>query len=74
MSILNLGETDWKVLVINVDDPIAPEVNGNYLLLKLNNFKLYLLVYCYKYNFIITYLIIHFVLTLPNSQKMINYQ
>lgn len=22
------GETDWKVLVINVEDPIAPEVNG----------------------------------------------
>lgn len=30
VNILFLGETDWKVLVIDVDDPIAPEVNGNY--------------------------------------------
>jgi len=25
---MRTGETDWKVLVINVDDPIASEVNG----------------------------------------------
>lgn len=26
--VLFIGETDWKVLVINVEDPIASEVNG----------------------------------------------
>lgn len=26
------GETDWKVLVINVEDPIAPEVNGKLII------------------------------------------
>ncbi|XP_025415541.1 inorganic pyrophosphatase isoform X2 [Sipha flava] len=27
VALIDEGETDWKVLVINVDDPIAPEVN-----------------------------------------------
>ena len=27
VALIDEGETDWKVLVINVEDPIAPEVN-----------------------------------------------
>jgi len=28
MALLDEGETDWKVLAIDVNDPLAPKLNG----------------------------------------------
>jgi len=28
MALLDEGETDWKVIVIDVNDPLAPKLNG----------------------------------------------
>lgn len=29
MALLDEGETDWKVLAIDVNDPLASKLNGN---------------------------------------------
>lgn len=29
-TIFILGETDWKIIVIDVNDPLADQMNGNY--------------------------------------------
>jgi len=29
MALLDEGETDWKVVVIDINDPLAPKLNGN---------------------------------------------
>lgn len=26
-----LGETDWKIIVIDINDPLADQINGKYL-------------------------------------------
>jgi hypothetical protein len=31
MALLDEGETDWKVLAIDVNDPLASKLNGKYL-------------------------------------------
>lgn len=31
MALLDEGETDWKVLAIDVNDPLAPKLNGKCL-------------------------------------------
>jgi len=31
MALLDEGETDWKVIVIDVNDPLAPKLNGKYI-------------------------------------------
>jgi inorganic pyrophosphatase len=28
MALLDEGETDWKVITIDVNDPLAPKLNG----------------------------------------------
>lgn len=30
MALLDEGETDWKVLAIDVNDPLASKLNGKY--------------------------------------------
>ncbi len=30
MALLDEGETDWKVIVIDINDPLASKLNGNY--------------------------------------------
>lgn len=30
MNNIILGETDWKIIVIDVNDPLADQMNGNY--------------------------------------------
>lgn len=32
MALLDEGETDWKVLAIDVNDPLASKLNGKYLI------------------------------------------
>lgn len=32
MALIDEGETDWKVIAIDVTDPLAPELNGMYQL------------------------------------------
>ena len=29
MALLDEGETDWKVIVIDINDPLASKMNGN---------------------------------------------
>ena len=29
MALIDEGETDWKVLAIDINDPLAPKLNGN---------------------------------------------
>lgn len=31
MALLDEGETDWKVIAIDINDPLASKLNGNYL-------------------------------------------
>ena len=40
LGLIDEGECDWKVLVMNVEDPIAPQINGAQLvaLCKVNVF------------------------------------
>jgi inorganic pyrophosphatase len=32
MALLDEGETDWKVIAIDVNDPLAPKLNGRFCL------------------------------------------
>ena len=29
MALIDEGETDWKVIAIDVDDPLAPKLHGS---------------------------------------------
>jgi inorganic pyrophosphatase len=39
MALLDEGETDWKVLVIDVNDPLAPRLNGTCSHLHSKNYR-----------------------------------
>lgn len=55
MALIDEGETDWKVIAIDVNDPLAEKLNGIFIFKNLNRiFRLYLQSYFHNHTILFT--------------------